>query len=143
MKSEDYLDSLRWDLLDLPANPYHPLVHIKGDVTIGEGGYIGMFTVIHGVGSKITIGKNFDCAPFVSINVADSHRKTLGLAKEIERLPITIGDNVFVGTRAIIKGGVMIGNNCVIAAGAIVEKRMVIPNWTMFLADGKAKEIRH
>lgn len=35
---------------------------------------------------------------------------------------IIIGNNVFVGAKAIINQGVSIGDNCIIAAGAIVTK---------------------
>lgn len=34
--------------------------------------------------------------------------------------PITIGNNVYIGTRSIIMGGVKIGNNVIIGAGSIV-----------------------
>ena len=37
-------------------------------------------------------------------------------------LPITIGDNVWIGGRAIINPGVTIGDNAVIASGAVVTK---------------------
>lgn len=35
---------------------------------------------------------------------------------------ITVGDNVHIGTNAIIMPGVTIGNNCIIGCGAIVTK---------------------
>ncbi len=35
---------------------------------------------------------------------------------------MTIGDNVWIGGRAVIVPGVTIGNNVVIAAGAVVTK---------------------
>jgi len=38
------------------------------------------------------------------------------------RRPIVIGDNVFVGTGAIILPGVRIGNNIIVAAGSVVTK---------------------
>lgn len=41
--------------------------------------------------------------------------------------PINIGDDVFVGTRAIIHKGVSVGNGSIIAAGAVVTKS-VPPN---------------
>ena len=37
---------------------------------------------------------------------------------------ITVGNNVHIGTNAIIMPGVTIGNNCVIACGAIVTKNI-------------------
>ncbi len=42
---------------------------------------------------------------------------------EIDKLaPIIVGDNVFIGTNAILLPGVKIGDNCVIAAGAVVSR---------------------
>lgn len=35
---------------------------------------------------------------------------------------ITVGNNVFIGARAIIMPNVKIGNNCIIGAGSIVTK---------------------
>lgn len=36
--------------------------------------------------------------------------------------PITIGDNVHIGTNAMIMPGITIGSNCIIGCGAIVTK---------------------
>ena len=36
--------------------------------------------------------------------------------------PITVGNNVYIGARSIIMGGVNIGNNVIIGAGSIVTK---------------------
>lgn len=36
--------------------------------------------------------------------------------------PIVVGDNVFIGTRAVILKGVTIGNNCVVGACALVTR---------------------
>lgn len=36
--------------------------------------------------------------------------------------PIAVGDNVFLGLRAIVLPGVTIGDNCVVAAGAVVTR---------------------
>ncbi len=40
--------------------------------------------------------------------------------------PITVGNNVHIGTNAIIMPGVNIGDNCIIGCGAVVTKN--IPN---------------
>lgn len=37
---------------------------------------------------------------------------------------ITVGDNVHIGTNAIIMPGITIGNNCIIGCGAIVTKNI-------------------
>lgn len=39
-------------------------------------------------------------------------------------VPVTIGDNVFIGVNSIIMPGVNIGNNVVIGAGSIVTKNV-------------------
>jgi acetyltransferase-like isoleucine patch superfamily enzyme len=36
--------------------------------------------------------------------------------------PITIGDNVFIGTNALLMPGVTVGSNCIIGAGAVVTR---------------------
>ncbi len=36
--------------------------------------------------------------------------------------PVTIGDNVWIGGRAVINPGVTIGNNVVVASGVVVTK---------------------
>ncbi len=36
--------------------------------------------------------------------------------------PVKIGDNVWVGARAVILPGVTIGNNVVVAAGSVVNR---------------------
>jgi maltose O-acetyltransferase len=36
--------------------------------------------------------------------------------------PVTIGDNVWIGGRAVINPGVTIGDNAVVASGAVVIK---------------------
>ena len=38
--------------------------------------------------------------------------------------PITVGDNVYIGTNTIILPGVTIGNDVIIGAGAIVSKNI-------------------
>lgn len=47
--------------------------------------------------------------------VPSGRRKHLSLIK-----PVVIGDDVWIGGKAVILPGVHIGNNCVVAAGAVV-----------------------
>lgn len=72
---------------------------------------------------KIRIGNNCMLAPGVHIYTAthplDPHARNSG--KELGK-PVTIGDNVWIGGRAVINPGVTIGNNAVIASGSVVVK---------------------
>ena len=113
--------------LGIPINDYHPTVWILGNPEIGRNVYIGGFSEVNATKSEISIGDNCDIASFVSINVADSHLKTIGLSEEIVRKPIYIGENVFIGSHTVIKGGASIGSNSVIAAGTIVDSNPIPP----------------
>ena len=93
---------------------YKPAEDFAVDVISGKIG--GGFLVCHGSSTIVyaqSIGKNF----LVHQNV------TVGRGKKINGndVPI-IGDNVFIGTGAIIIGGIHIGNNVKIGAGALVNK---------------------
>lgn len=72
---------------------------------------------------KITIGNNVFIAPNVSI-ITEEH--DMDVENRIAGLeythPVTIGDNVWICTGAIILPGVTIGNDSVIGAGSVVTK---------------------
>jgi len=108
-------------------NPYHPFVWINGEPQIGENVSIGGFSEINAKNSKVVIGNNCDIASFVSINCADSHKRCIGLLNEIERKNIFIGNNVFIGSHSVVKGGATIGDNCVVGAGTIVDGISIPP----------------
>lgn len=114
-------------LTNFTKNKFHPLVWINGKPEIGKNVSIGFFSEINAKNAKIAIGNNCDIASFVSINCADSHKKCIGIVKEIERKNITLEDNVFVGSHVVIKGGAHIGHHSVIAAGTIVDGVKVPP----------------
>jgi acetyltransferase-like isoleucine patch superfamily enzyme len=114
-------------LIQIPENRFHPLVYIGGKPKIGRNVYIGLFSEVNAKGAKVTIGNNCDIASFVSINVADSHRKCISLMKEIEHKDIIIEDNVFIGSHCFIKKGAHIGHHSVVAAGTIVEGIKIPP----------------
>ncbi|HMA51645.1 MAG TPA: DapH/DapD/GlmU-related protein, partial [Magnetospirillaceae bacterium] len=88
---------------------------------------IGGFSEVNATKARVVIGEHCDIASFVAINAADSHKKAIGLANEIERRDITIGDHVFIGTHSAILGGATIGHHSVIAAGTIVRAGEIPP----------------
>ena len=114
-------------LIDNPENPYHPLAWIRGEPEIGAGTYIGGFSEINAKGARVVIGSNCDIASFVAINVADSHRRAIGLATEIQRRDIFIGNYVFIGTHSAVLGGANIGVHSVVAAGTVVRSETIPP----------------
>jgi acetyltransferase-like isoleucine patch superfamily enzyme len=128
------------ETLDLRENPFHPLVFVNGSPKVGKNVYIGLFSEINAKGAGVVIGDNCDIASFVSINVADSHKKCIGSKKEDERRPIDIGDNTFIGSHCFIKGGAHIGHHSVVAAGTIVEGVRIPPYSLIYGNPMKVKE---
>lgn len=77
---------------------------------------------------SIEIGSGTTVGPNVMIYDHDHDLQNRGC---IYSLPISIGENVWIGGGAIILKGVSIGNNSVIAAGSIVTRN--IPANTIYM----------
>ena len=120
-------DKLFFKLISNKKNPYHPLVWIGGKPKIGKNVYIGGFSEVNAKGAKILIGDNCDIASFVSINVADSHKRCIEKKNKINYESIKIENNVFIGSHSVILGGVKIGHHSVIGAGTVVRKGKIPP----------------
>jgi acetyltransferase-like isoleucine patch superfamily enzyme len=123
----DEFRALFLNAIDNKDNPYHPLVWINGSPEIGPGTYIGAFSEVYAKGARVVIGRNCDIASFVAINVADSHRRCIGLAEDNVRRDIVIGDCVFVGSHCAILGGAVIGHHSVVGAGTVVRASVIPP----------------
>lgn len=92
------------------------------NIYVGENFYANFDCVILDV-CEVNIGDNCMLAPGVHIYTAthplDPVERNSGL--ELGR-PVTIGDNVWIGGRAVINPGVTLGNNVVVGAGAVITK---------------------
>ena len=104
--------------------------HSGRHISIGDNSGIGVNCNLDG---KVTIGKNVMMGPDV-VAIARNHefsQTTLPMIQQgyEEERPITIGDDVWIGTRVIILSGVSIGSGVVIGAGAVVTKD--IPDWSI------------
>ncbi|WP_088071078.1 maltose O-acetyltransferase [Gottfriedia luciferensis] len=92
------------------------------NIHVGENFYANFDCVILDV-CPVHIGVNCFMAPGVHIYTATHPLDPVERASGAEfGKPVTIGDNVWIGGRAIINPGVKIGNNVVIASGAVVTK---------------------
>ncbi len=92
------------------------------NIEVGNNFFANYNLVILDVG-KVTVGDNVMCAPNVSIYTAGHplHPEMRNTGYEYG-IPVTIGDNVWVGGSAVIMPGVHIGSNVVIGAGSVVVK---------------------
>lgn len=91
-------------------------------ITIGDDFFVGAFCYLNGI-AGLTIGDRVTIAHGTMI-FTDSGPNTSPLLQEdfpITAAPITIGDDVWIGARAMIMPGVTIGDHCVIGAGSMVK----------------------
>ena len=115
-----------------PANPYNDHCWITGEPEIGEGTWIGAFTLIDGQGG-LTIGKGVNVSTGASILTHNTVKRcvTERAYNQVDRSPTVVEDFVFVGENATILMGSTIGHHSVIGAGAVVLENTVIPPYSL------------
>lgn len=91
------------------------------NIILGEKVVIGA-NVTLGAHSKITLGDNVRLSKDVIVESAGLNWKTQKPPYEHQSRYIFIQDGVWIGARAIVLGGVTIGENSVIAAGSVVTQ---------------------
>ncbi|MBE1443565.1 MULTISPECIES: sugar O-acetyltransferase [unclassified Paenibacillus] len=92
------------------------------NIHVGNHFYANFDCVILDV-CEVRIGENCFIAPGVHIYTATHPLNPFERVSGAEfGKPVTIGNNVWIGGRAVINPGVTIGDNVVIASGAIVTK---------------------
>lgn len=96
-------------------------------IEIGSSTSIGAFNFIHG-GGGVTVGKNCLFGPYVSV-YSENHNfsdTALPIRKQGEtRLPVRIGDDVWIGAGSIVLPGVTVGSGAIVAAGSVVTKDVI------------------
>lgn len=92
------------------------------NIEVGEDFYANYNFMVLDVG-KVTIGDNVMIAPNVSIYTAGHpvHPESRNSGYEYG-IPVSIGNNVWIGGNVVILPGVSIGDNVVIGAGSVVTK---------------------
>jgi acetyltransferase-like isoleucine patch superfamily enzyme len=90
-----------------------------GPLTIGDTTYLGHAVHVHAI-DPVTIGSRCVLADGVYVTSTDhdrtDRRRTHGTG------PVTIGDDVFLGQRAVVLGGVTVGSGATVAAHAVVTR---------------------
>ncbi len=100
--------------------------NIGEHITIGNNVGIGEFAYLGGAGG-LTIGNDCIVGQYFSCHPENHNYKNTNLkirAQGVNRKGIFIGENCWIGSKVTILDGVTIGNNCIIAAGAVVNKNM-------------------
>jgi acetyltransferase-like isoleucine patch superfamily enzyme len=116
----------------IPTNRYNPHCWITGTPVIGDGTWIGAFTLIDGQGG-LSIGRGCDISSGAQILTHTTVRRCLTERRynRVDRRPTVLEDHVFVGTNAVILMGCRIGHHSVIAAGAVVLEDTVVPPYSL------------
>lgn len=95
---------------------------VIGDVTVGEGTWIGPFTVLDGSGGLV-IGSYCSISAGVQIYTHDTVDWALSGGKEdSQKAPVSIGSRCYIGPNVIISKGIVIGDGCVIGANSFVNR---------------------
>jgi maltose O-acetyltransferase len=90
------------------------------NIYVGENVYVNFDCVILDV-CRVEIGRNCDIGPGVHIYTATHPLDATERAAGTEYgAPVTVGDNVWIGGRAVLNPGVTVGDDAVIASGAVV-----------------------
>lgn len=123
------------ELKKISDNPYNATAIILGKPKIGLGTWIGYFCLIDGTGG-LEIGEGCDISSGVHIYTHSTSKrcimnKKFDAFKEvqrelIEKKPVKIGNNTFIGANATIQMGITIGDRCIIGSGSVVTKD--VPN---------------
>jgi acetyltransferase-like isoleucine patch superfamily enzyme len=104
----------------------------SGFVRIGEETHLDQFCVLSGLGGS-SIGRR--CAISSSVLVYSQTNEfrrdpeTPILDQPVRYAPVTVGDDILIGARAVILPGVTVGDHAVIGAGAVVHRD--VPPWAI------------
>jgi acetyltransferase-like isoleucine patch superfamily enzyme len=116
----------------LPPNPYNPFCWVAGNPEIGEGTWIGAFTLIDGLGG-LKIGRGCNISSGAQILSHSTARRCVTERRhpDVDKKPTELGDFVFVGANAVVQMGAKIGHHSIIGAGAVVLEDTVIPPYSL------------
>ncbi len=91
---------------------------------IGNNSYVGMGSVLNGFAARLVIGNNVSIGQNVNIMVDSGPNASPSMQKvfPIEKGPVRIGNNCWIGASAIIMPDVSLGEFCVVAANSYVNK---------------------
>lgn len=101
-----------------PDEGIDPRLTLKSNVFIGRNTYLGVYKPIT-VGDYTIIGAY---SYIISANHCFAQRNIPIVQQGFSGAPVTIEDDVWVGTHVVVLPGVTIGKGAIIAAGSIVNK---------------------
>jgi len=109
--------------VEIEHDVYLKLVTSEARLSVGGYTFIGAGCEID-VAASVTIGAHTLLAPGVFItDHAHNHARAQRLDEQGSRsAPVTIGDDVWLGAKAVVLAGITVGDGAVVGAGAVVTK---------------------
>lgn len=93
-----------------------------GQLTMGDNCTVNSYAMVQG---KVTLGSDVRIAPHACL-IAENHMHadlfTPITHQGIEQKGIVVGDDVWIGSQAVVVDGVSIGSHSIVAAGAVVTR---------------------
>lgn len=128
--------------VSLLGNSYLNATGEHGSLTIGDETHVDQFCVLYGQGG-LSIGSGCAIAAGVIVYTQSNQYAAQPEERVVDQpvlyAPVRIGDDVWIGARAVILPGVTIGDHAVIAAGSVVRRD--VPAWAV-VAGVPAKLVR-
>jgi acetyltransferase-like isoleucine patch superfamily enzyme len=107
--------------------------HVSGDVVIGEDCSVNVSVAVRGrvqIGRAVRIGSHTSILGFEH-GFADTERDLF--RQPLSSAGVTIGDDVWIGSHAVVLDGVRIGSHAVVGAAAVVTKD--VPDWAVVVGN--------
>jgi acetyltransferase-like isoleucine patch superfamily enzyme len=122
-----------------------PNVFIDGYENLSLGDNVSINRDCHiSAGGGLTIGNDVSIGHATTILTSEHSFSRPGPIKEqpVEHRPVSIGNDVWIGARVIILGGVSLPAGTIVAAGAVVTKSVEKPYSTIAGVPAKVIKIR-
>ena len=99
---------------------YHPVVFYGAEaLDVGDNTSIAPFVHIW-CGGRVIIGANCMIGSHTAISSLTHDYRQPRMNETMVAKPVTIGDEVWIGSHAVIMPGVTLGQGCVVGAGSVV-----------------------
>lgn len=111
-----------------------------GKVTLGEN---CNFNGMKFIGGSLTIGNNFHSGEEVLILAQNHNYEGMAIPYDSTYInkDVVIEDNVWIGTRSLVVGGVHIGEGAIIGAGSIITKD--VPSLAIVVSENRIVKYRN
>ncbi|WP_237476793.1 gamma carbonic anhydrase family protein [Lichenibacterium dinghuense] len=114
-----------------------PGAHVVGDVTLGEDVGVWFNASIRGDRAPIRIGARSNVQEGAVLHADPGFPLTIGEGVTVGHRAIvhgcTVGDNSLIGMGAIVLNGARIGANCLVGAGALVTENKSFPDGSLIV----------